>query len=86
MEIEEYLRQKEKRLEKGKERIRDFRVFDFNYLPDKPLMRQELKPIVDALLRYEKTGIANHLLVFAELKAPHVKIFHWNFNFFTATR
>ena len=64
MEIEEYLRRKEKHLEKGMSRIRDFRVFDFNYIPERPLMRRELQPVLDALLRYQKTGIANHLLVF----------------------
>ena len=64
MEIHEYLRQKEKRLSKGMSRIRDFRVFDFNYIPEKPLMRQETKPVIDGILRYQKTGIANHLLIF----------------------
>lgn len=63
MEIEEYLVQKKKRLEKKVRRIKDHRVFDFNFIPDKPLMREEVKPIVDALLRYEKTGIPNNLLV-----------------------
>jgi len=64
MEIHEYLRQKEKRLSKGMSRVRDFRVFDFNYIPEKPLMRQEFKPVIDRLLRSQKTGIANHLLIF----------------------
>jgi cell division control protein 6 len=64
MEIHDYLSQKEQHLEKGMSRIRDFRVFDFNYIPEKPLMRQELKPVIDGLLRYQKTGIANHLLIF----------------------
>lgn len=63
MEIEEYLVQKDKRLEKKVRRIKDHRVFDFNFIPDKPLMRDEVKPIVDALLRYEKTGIPNNQLV-----------------------
>jgi cell division control protein 6 len=64
MEIQEYLALKERRLEKSICRIRDFRVFDFNYIPEKPLMRTEVSRIVDGLLRYQKTGIANHLLVF----------------------
>jgi len=63
MEIEEYVLHKEKKLAKGSERIKDFRVFDFNYIPEKPLMRDEVKPVVDALLRYQKTGIANNILV-----------------------
>ena len=63
MEIEEYLSQKERRLEKGIKRIKDHSVFDFNFIPEKPLMREEVKPIVDALLRYQKTGIPNNFLV-----------------------
>jgi len=50
-------------LEKGIKRIKNHRVFDFNYIPEKPLMREEVKPIVDALLRYKKTGIPNNLLI-----------------------
>jgi len=64
MEIHEYLRQKERRLSESMSRIRDFRVFDFNYIPEKPLMRQELKAVIDGLLRYQKTSIPNHLLIF----------------------
>lgn len=63
MEIEEYLKQKERRLERTSERISDFRVFDFDYMPERPLMREEVKPLADAILRYLKTGIPNHLLV-----------------------
>lgn len=63
MDIQDYVREKEKRFEKSANRLRDMRVFDFNYLPEQPLMRSELKPVIDALLRYEKTGIANHLLI-----------------------
>lgn len=63
MEIEDYLRDKEKRLEKTSRSIRDFRVFDFNYVPERPLMRDEVRPIADAMLRYLRTGIPNNLLV-----------------------
>jgi Cdc6-like AAA superfamily ATPase len=63
MEIEEYVREKEKRIARSVSRLRDLRVFDFNYIPDRPLMRDEMKPIIDALLRYEKTGVPNHMLV-----------------------
>ena len=63
MDIEEYLAQKERRLEKGIKKVKNHRVFDFNFIPQSPLMREEVKPIVDALLRYQKTGIANNLLI-----------------------
>jgi len=63
MKIDDYLRDKTKRIETGFGRIRDLRVFDFNYIPTLPLMRAELKPVIDALVRYERTGVANNLLI-----------------------
>jgi len=63
MDIENYLAEKQQHLNKSKERIRNYAVFDFNYVPKKPLMRQEVKPLIDALLRYQQTGIANNLLI-----------------------
>ena len=63
MDIEQYLKEKQRHLSKSSSRIRDFSVFDFNYIPPKPLMREEVKPIIDALLRYQQTGIANNVLI-----------------------
>lgn len=51
MEIQDYLLEREKMLEENVSRLRDMRVFDFNYIPEKPLMRDEVKPIIDALIR-----------------------------------
>ena len=64
MQIREYLSQRAQHLAKTSRRIKDFRVFDFNYIPEQPLMRDEAKPLIDALLRYTATGIPNHLLIF----------------------
>ena len=63
MDLREYIQQKSKKLETGSLYIRDYRVFDFNYIPQKPLMRDEIRPIADAILRYMTTGIPNHLLI-----------------------
>jgi Cdc6-like AAA superfamily ATPase len=63
MDIHRYLKEKQHRLQKSSEKIRDFRVFDFNYIPAKPLMRCEAKELIDAILRYQQTGIANHTLI-----------------------
>ncbi len=63
MDIEQYLRQKQSSLSKRQSRIKDASVFDYNYIPQKPLMRQEIKPMIDSLLRYQQTGIANNVLV-----------------------
>ena len=62
MEIEGYLSERQRRFYKRREKIRSFEVFDFNYVPERPLMREEVKPVIDALLRYQQTGIANVLL------------------------
>ena len=63
MNIQEYLAQKSESLASVSRRIKDFEVFDFNYIPAQPLMREKAKPLIDALLRYEATGIPNHLLI-----------------------
>jgi Cdc6-like AAA superfamily ATPase len=63
MDIQEYLNNKRARLEKSSERIKDFSVFDFNYIPPNPLMREEAKLVIDAILRFQRTGIANNLLI-----------------------
>ena len=63
MKITDYVDQQARALERSSQRIRDFRVFDFNYIPQEPLMREEVKPVIDACLRYLKTGIANHLFI-----------------------
>ncbi len=63
MDIREYLLKKQNDLTKTSSRIRDFQIFDFNYIPDKPLMRQETKPIIDVILRYRQTGIANNAII-----------------------
>lgn len=63
MDIQEYLAAKQKDLKKTADRIQDFKIFDFNYIPDKPLMRKEIKLLIDSLLRYHQTGIANNVII-----------------------
>jgi cell division control protein 6 len=63
MDIEQYLTARKKHFDGSAGRIRNFEVFDFNYVPQKPLMREEVKPVIDALLRYQQTGIANNVLI-----------------------
>ncbi len=63
MDIEKYLAEKQRHLLKNTSRIRDINVFNFNYIPAKPLMREEAKPVIDALLRYQHSGIANNVLI-----------------------
>ncbi len=63
MDIEQYLADRKRHFDAGTSRIHNFEVFDFNYVPEKPLMREEVKPVIDALLRYQQTGIANNVLI-----------------------
>jgi Cdc6-like AAA superfamily ATPase len=63
MDLQQYLEEKQKHISKSSTRIKDITIFDFNYIPEKPLMREEAKPIIDALLRYQQTGIANNMLI-----------------------
>ena len=64
MDISEYVSRRARDLRHTGRRIKQLQVFDFNYIPDRPLMRREVKPVTDALLRYVATGIPNHLLLF----------------------
>jgi Cdc6-like AAA superfamily ATPase len=63
MDIEQYLAEQQRRLNNSKDHVRRFEVFDFNYIPEKPLMREEVKPAINALIRYRQTGIANNVLI-----------------------
>jgi len=64
MKITDYLKKKAQSIARSNRHFKDPRVFDFNYIPDQPLMREEVKPIIDAGLRYLQTGIANHLFIY----------------------
>jgi len=64
MEIEEYINSKRLSFSEQLKSILDYAVFDFNYVPAKPFVREEAKQIVKALIRYEKTGIPTNLVIF----------------------
>ena len=63
MDIESYLTKRMASLDGETSLVRDFRVFDFAWVPDKPLVRDEARPIIDALLTYGRTGIPQNLVV-----------------------
>ena len=48
---------------RGARHVKDFSVFDFNYVPGQPVMRAECTRLIDALLRFDVTGIPTHLAV-----------------------
>jgi Cdc6-like AAA superfamily ATPase len=43
--------------------VKDFTVFDLNHIPEKPLIREEVKRIIDVLVRGHQTGVSRHLLI-----------------------
>ena len=63
MDIAGYLNQQKKHLSQGILAIRDFSVFDFNYLPETPVMREEVTELIDGLLRFDLSGIPTHLAI-----------------------
>jgi len=63
MDIETYLRERQRRLATASSKVKDFAVFDFNHIPDQPLMRDECQRLIDAKLRFNMTGIPTHLAI-----------------------
>lgn len=64
MDVKTYLHTRKEALGKQTGAIKDYSVFDFNYIPEQPLMRNEARIIIDAILRYEHTGIPKNLALF----------------------
>jgi cell division control protein 6 len=54
--------QREKRCSKSN-LVKNFSVFDFNYIPAEPLMREECKHLINEMLRFEMSGIPTHQAV-----------------------
>ncbi len=63
MNIAAYLRKRKEHLGEESKQVKDFSVFDFNYIPDQPVMRDEARALIDSMLRFEMTGIATHQAV-----------------------
>ena len=57
MNIVPYICGKKKSYNDNSDKIRNFSVFDFNYIPEEPFMREESKQLIDEMLRYEMSGI-----------------------------
>jgi len=63
VDIDEYVERRLHSLEEETAQIRDFRVFDFSYVPEKPLIRDEARPIIDALIKFSRTRIPQNLVI-----------------------
>jgi archaeal cell division control protein 6 len=64
MDPESYLRAKRMEVDKEVANIKDFRVFDFNYVPEHPIERPEMDRIVNAILKYERSRIPTNIFAF----------------------
>ena len=64
IDVKSYLSARKEDLQRQAGVVKDFSVFDFSYIPAEPLMREEAKNIIDALLRYDHSGIPKNLAVF----------------------
>lgn len=63
MDIAAYLEQQKRHIGQEARFVRDFSVFDFDYIPEQPLMREESKLLIDDMLRFEISGIPTHYAV-----------------------
>ena len=64
MDIRGYLQDRKQQLKQNVGNVLDFTVFDLNYIPRQPILREEAKPVIDALLQYDHTGIPKNLAIF----------------------
>lgn len=56
-DIAQYLQQRREQIGRSTRRVRDFSVFEFDYVPEAPLMRVEAQQLIDDMLRFELTAI-----------------------------
>ncbi|MFC1550920.1 Cdc6/Cdc18 family protein [Candidatus Latescibacterota bacterium] len=63
MDPKKYMTERRIKLSEQNESIKDRSVFDFNFLPEKPLVREESKQIIDALVSYEGTSIPTNQVI-----------------------
>ncbi len=64
MDVQTYLRGRKEQIKKESGQVKDFSVFDFSHIPAQPVMRDEAKILIDAILRYDHTGIPKNLALF----------------------
>jgi Cdc6-like AAA superfamily ATPase len=60
VDLETYVRTRKEQLGRSARNVKDFSVFDFNYVPEQPLMRDECGRLIDAMLRFDVSGIPTH--------------------------
>jgi len=63
MDIASYLKKKRECLGQSSANVKNFAVFDYNYIPDEPVQREEVKEIIKHMVRFEKTNVPTHMSI-----------------------
>jgi len=63
MDIASYLSDKRNSFSQKSSSIKDFRVFDYNHIPNEPVMREEIKEVIKNMLSFEMSAIPSHMAV-----------------------
>jgi len=63
MDVRTYVNQKRADISRSVKNIKDFGVFDYNYVPDEPVMREESKEPIRQMVRFEMSGIPTHMAI-----------------------
>ncbi len=63
MDMAAYLREQKQYLGKECDQVKDFSVFDFNYIPQEPVLREECRQLIQEMLRFELSGVPNHIAI-----------------------
>ena len=63
MDITSYLNKKRITLVQSSTNIKDFSVFDYNYIPDEPVEREEIKEVIRKMLYFEMSAIPTHVAI-----------------------
>jgi archaeal cell division control protein 6 len=62
-ELRAYIEQSRQEAKQAASGVKDFRIFDFGFIPDAPFIRPETKRIIDSIVQYHQTGIPRNLIV-----------------------
>ena len=63
MDIAACINQNRRLAGQASEKIKDQTVFDFNHIPDEPVMREEGRTLLEEMIRFEQTGLPDHYAV-----------------------
>jgi len=77
MDATSYLNKKRSFLSEGSSHIKNFTVFDYNFIPVEPLLREEAKEVITNMLRFEMSGIPSHMAVIGSKGSGKTLIFKY---------